>query len=139
MECYRYCGLCAGSADLEHDVTILESLKEGPKLYSELRGQTDAALFDILLGKLLREKAVVLVYDFSGETARFGLPQPPKEDEPLPPSRELLHLRKPRKNQYDFDKGGRKRCVACGERRARSRFMYNGRVYARCFKCREEP
>lgn len=118
---------------------ILESLKDGPKLYSELRGQTDATFFDIQLGKLLKSKAVVLVYDFSGETARFGLPQTPKEDEPLPPYRQVLSLQKPRKNQYSFDKEGRKKCSVCGKRRGRGRYMYAGKTWGKCFDCRDNP
>lgn len=118
---------------------ILTALQDGPKLYKELRGQTDPALFDIQLGKLLKSKAVVMVYDFSGETARFGLPQEPKEDEHLPPSRAVLSLQKPRKNQYTFDKEGRKKCSACGKRKGRSRFMYGGKTWGKCFDCRETP
>lgn len=113
---------------------ILESLKSGPKSYSELRGNTSPVEFDIQLAGLLKSKAIILVMDFAGETARFGLPQT-QVDEELPPSRKVLALSKPRKNQYCFDKEGRKKCSVCGNRRGRSRFMYAGKTWGTCFEC----
>ena len=134
----------AGSGDRviraarQSDMNILESLKSGPKSYRELIGNTSPVVFDIQLAGLLKSKAVVLALDFSGETARFSLPQTPREDEELPPSRKVLALSKPRKNQYCFDKEGRKKCAVCGKRRGRTRFMYGGRTWGTCFECSKE-
>lgn len=114
---------------------VLERLSDGPKTYSQLKGL--CGNLDFLIVKLLRSKEIVFLPD--GERAIYGLPKPPLKDIPLPPSREVLALQKPRKNQYTLDSQGRKKCNVCRGRFGRSRFMYNGKMWGTCFGCREKP
>lgn len=116
---------------------VLESLQNGPKTYSQLRGL--CGNLDFLIAKLLKTREIVFTPD--GERAMYMLPKPPPVDGVLRPCRKVLSLGKPRKrkNQYDFDTGGRKRCAVCSKRKGRSRYMYGGKVWGTCFECREKP
>lgn len=114
---------------------VLERLATGPKTYAQLKGL--CGNLDFLIGKLIKSKEIV--YLPTGERAVFSLPKPPVQEKPLPPSREVLALQKPRKNQYSFDKEGRKKCAVCRKRRGRSGFMYGGRMWGTCYDCRDKP
>lgn len=112
---------------------LLESLATGAKPYSEL---PYSPALDFQLTRLLSEGKIVRTYN---RGILYSLPIVPPQDRPLPPSREVLALQKPRKNQYTLDSQGRKRCNVCRRRFGRSRFMYRGKMWGACYGCREKP
>lgn len=116
---------------------IISALQDGPKRYNELRSLMCWQLLDIQLDRLCRTREVVLSHDRFGR-GQFQLPKPPDPDERLVPSRKVLGLSKPRKNQYCFDKGGRKKCPSCKRRRGRSAYLYGGKAWGNCYECRDK-
>ena len=117
---------------------IMERLADGPKTYGQLKGL--CGNLDFLIAKLLRSKEIVFLP--TGQRAIFSLPPKPKEDDPLPPSKKVLGLCKPRKKKtgtktHNLDKAGRKKCSACNRRRSSIRFACVGGVLDEvCNECK---
>jgi hypothetical protein len=113
---------------------ILAALKEGAKSYEQLRGLVSNP--DFAIGKLLRERKIIIYHGLSERPARFSLSLSLTEELVAKPQRHTLRLSKKR-----VPYGDSKVCKTCGQEKRISQFGWSRRRELRkhtCSKCSKE-